>query len=208
MDSDAYIEQLQEFHRITTGEFSKAMAIFNSRSLKTLPADISSGLQYMDVLTQRIQHLVDTHEQVMALRIGRMFKKSFLHLQYLQFSIIVFELFHSLSLLETSLLTDKVDQNTQEATGVFANKQRVTDLAARIETGLLRQIGAIHWAGIPALTAKQIQVCLQLYTMESERVVLNWYLKNSTGHVSELLRAYQAWQHNSNNTTIELFDNE
>jgi hypothetical protein len=206
MDSDAYIEQLQEFNKITSSEFLKALTLFNLRLADNqLPMDIAAKLQYLDILTQRIQHLIDTHKRVMTLYIDSLFKNSFLHLQYFQFSIIIFDLFEAVSVLETHL--SHHEGGARESTSVFPNKQGMAAMASQIERSLLKHVGDTRWIGMPALTVMQTQLCRQFYTMESERVVLDWYLRNSTGHFGELLKAYQSWQRGSRNTAIELFDN-
>jgi hypothetical protein len=43
--------------------------------------------------------------------------------------------------------------------------------------------------------------------MESERIVLDWYINNAAGNFPELLKIYQSWLRDYNEPSIELFDN-
>jgi hypothetical protein len=208
MNAKGYIEELQEFDKIVSGEFTKVLPFFETRVGTQLPIEISVTLQYSDIFTQRVQHLIDTHEEIMALYLDDAFKKSFLHLQYFQFSILVFDLLEAISVLENQLLPYKYAQKSHQEDALFANKQGITRLALTIENYLLKKVGDTRWVGGSALTIRQARICLQYYTMESERIVLDWYLRNSTGVFSELLHVYQSWQCSNRNQAIEFFDNE
>jgi hypothetical protein len=161
------------------------------------------------MIIQRLQHLVDTHEKVMTLYIGDIFKDSFLHLQYFQFSIIASDLFEVLLFIDENLNDSSDSQRTslQGDTGLQHHATPFVMYADKIKTSLKENSGEVKFFNLPALTKRQITICRQLYTMERERVVLDWYVNNSTREFSELLQVYQSWLTNYNDPSIELFDN-
>jgi hypothetical protein len=205
MDTDEYITYLKEFNLNTSEEFVKAIESFGVKVRKgNLSPAITEKLQIFDIITQRLQHLIDTHEKVMTLYIDDIFKASFLGLQYFQFSIIAFDLFEVLSFIDQNL-SESTDQPSD--TLKSGNADRLAALSEQIKKSLKLNAGDGRFLKMPSLTRRQITICTKLYTMESERVVLLWYLNNSSNEFSELLKVYQSWLTNDNDPSIELFDN-
>jgi hypothetical protein len=164
-------------------------------------------LQAFDIITQRLQHLVDTHEKVMSLYIDDIFKESFLQLQYLQFSIIASDVFEALAFIQANLSESTQSRELeQEGTNLSTRATRLATLAEKVKKSLKDNAGETKFLRIPALTKRQISICKQLYSMESERLVLDWYVKNSTAEFSDLLKAYREWLDDRNGSSIELFD--
>jgi hypothetical protein len=211
MDTNEYIAYLKEFSLITSEEAAKTLKVFCIKGqTEKLSSSITEKLQMFDIVTQRLQHLVDTHEKVMTLYIADIFKKSFLHLQYFQFSIIAFDLFEILSFINTHLktFTESCDiGQPNKTTEKSKNTERLTALIEKIKRILKDNAGDAQFVKMPALTKRQINICRQLYTMERERFVLDWYVNNSTGELHELLDLYQTWLTDYNNPSMELFDN-
>jgi hypothetical protein len=207
MATNEYITYLKEFSLITSEEFVKAIISFGvkARTGKLSPS-ITEKLQIFDIITQRLQHLIDTHEKVMTLYIDDIFKESFLRLQYFQFSIIAFDLFEVLSFIDRNLAPSE-PCGTSNDTSLSVITELLTILSEKIKKSLTMNTGDVRFLKIPALTKRQITICTQLYTMERERFVLNWYVNNSSDEFSELLKVYQSWLKNYNDPSIELFDN-
>jgi hypothetical protein len=203
-----YIVYLREFSSITSDEFSKAIKIACEKSdNENLAQQLISQLQYVDIITQRVQHLIDTHEKVMTLYIDDLFKESFLHLQYFQFSIVAFELFEAMQV--TKFVLPDMNQKFLESetyNSLSAKRDCLASLSEKIKRSIKTNAGDVQLINIPALTARQINICKHLYTMESERLVLDWYINNPTGDFSDLIKFYQSWLRD-HNSSIELFDN-
>jgi hypothetical protein len=210
METNEYIIYLKEFNLITSEEFVKAIDGFgiNAQSGK-LSSAITENLQVFDIITQRLQHLVDIHEKVMALYLENIFKGSFLRLQHFQFSIIAVDLFGVLSSIDLNLRksTEPCDTCQPENTQKSTNIKRLAELFEEITKSLKRNSRDRGSLKLAPLTSQQITICKQHYTMESERMVLDWYLKHPSGEFSEALEVYQSWQTNYNDPSIELFDN-
>jgi hypothetical protein len=210
METNEYIGDLKEFIQKSSHDFLKVLKVFSVKSrAKKLPCSITEKLQYFDIITQRLQHLVDTHEKVMTLYVDEIFKESFLRLQYLQFSTIAFDLSDVTSFINFHL-NEEDDQNaigSQTDNLIFGNTEGLSAVCEKIKRTLKADAGDIRLIGMAALTRRQIAICRQLYTMESERVVLDWYITNSAGEFSEFLKIYQSWLQGNNNPTIEIFDN-
>lgn len=208
MRTNEYIGHLREFASIVTDEFSNAIKVFHEHSgCEKLSQQLISKLQYADIITQRIQHLIDTHEKMMTLYIDDLFKESFLHLQYFQFSIVAFELFEVLPLnkfFEAEMSREFFGCETYDS--LSAKSEILTALSEKIKYSIKTSAGDIQLIRIPPLTTRQISICKQLYTMAGERIVLDWYIGNPKGEASDLISFYQSWVHD-NNSSIELFDN-
>jgi hypothetical protein len=208
METNEYITSLKEFNLITSEEFLKAIRAFGMQARAgKLSSSITEKLQIFDIITQRLQHLVDTHEKVMCLYIDDIFKVSFLRLQHFQFSIIAFDLFGVLSFIDSNLreVAEPCDTCQQNNTLRSTNTARLAALFEKIKKALKHNAGDSGF--LKPLTTRQISICTKLYSMESERVVLDWYLKNPSGEFPELLEVYQSWLINYSGPSIELFDN-
>lgn len=209
MEPHKYIPHVEEFTRITLDEFANVVKNFGATSASgNLPSTLTERLQIFDIITQRLHNLVETHERVMTLYICDIFKESFLHLQYFQFSIIEFDLFQVLSGGDQHLNAGMKSPDDQHKEYLLSgNVADLAVLAQKIKEILKENAGDAKFLKLPALTTRQITICKQLYTMERERVVLDWFVKNSVSDFSDLLQTYQSWLKNYNGAAIELFDN-
>jgi hypothetical protein len=206
METNEYITSLKEFNLITSEEFLKAITGFGMQArAEKLSSSIIEKLQIFDIITQRLQHLVDTHEKVVCLCNDDVFKASFLRLQDFQFSIIAFDLFGVLSFIDSGLrgVEEPRDASTLRST----NATHLAGLFKKIKNALNQNTRDSGFVKSIPLTTPQIAICTNLYTMESERVVLDWCLKNPSGEFRELLKVYESWLINYNDSSIELFDN-
>ncbi|HEY0653737.1 MAG TPA: hypothetical protein VGD65_11445 [Chryseosolibacter sp.] len=204
MKTTEYIEDLKKFIELSSAEFGKVLKLHEGEAAKRrLRPTITEKLQYFDIITQRLQHLVDAHEQMAALHIDDIFKDSFLHLQYFQFSIIVFELFEVMSFVHMHAGDDV--QPTQKNAAGYEGIEQLASASEKIRSTLKGSAANVRFVRLPALTSRQITICRQLYTMDRERMVLDWYVHNSKGELSELLNVYHVWLREYKNTAAELF---
>jgi hypothetical protein len=203
MGRSEYITYLRQFNQITSQEFVKALKSFGVKArTEQLSTPVTESLQMFDIITQGLQHLIETHEKVMTLYVDDIFKESFLHLQYFQFSIIAFDLFKVMSFVDLNL-SDGPDHTILPSASI----NTLAALTEKIKQSLKTNGGDLQLIGLPLLTSRQVAICEQLYTMESERIVLDWYVRNSGGEFSDLLKVYQSWLADNNGQTIELFEN-
>jgi hypothetical protein len=205
-----YILPLHKFHAITKAEFSEAIQViermyqgsgYRKFEKSGSAALIISKLQYLDILDQRIRHLIYTNEQVMTMFINDTFKRAFLYLQYFQFTIAAHDLFEAMSEIEQAIQHDKHIQ-----LNIFRHKTEIEILTNEVKISLLEQCGDVKSIMLPPMTKKQIEICNHLYTMESERIVLNWFLTSMPScKWFDLLAVYKSKQQDELNTSIELF---
>jgi len=163
-------------------------------TLKTLIV----SLQYMDIFKQRVEHLVSTHNQLIPDGLNSDFKKSLIHLHVFQALTIELDLLQSISTIQ-SMLTEIKNQfiEAQQAPceineALFCNTSIIKETLHKTVVELLQAGGETKNLPIPALTADQIHVLNSLYTMESERIVLTWFLDSMpSGTWEELMQRYQ-----------------
>lgn len=209
MRTSDYIEDLKAFIQLSADEFAKILKIYEAEgSLGRLRPSITEKLQYFDIITQRLQHLVDAHEKMVTLYIDDIFKDSFLHLQYFQFSIIAFDLFEVMSFVHMHVgdLKNSNGQTTEKQRLGSEGIEKLGSACEKIRSTLKTNAGSVRFVGLPALTSRQITICRQLYTMERERMVLDWYVHNSKGELSDLLNAYNTWLRDYKNPAVEFFE--
>jgi hypothetical protein len=210
MDTNEYIVYLEEFILITSEEAAKTLEVLDIKAQTgKLSSLVTERLQMFDIVIQRLQHLVDTHEKIMTPYTADIFRKSFLRLQYFQFSIIAFDLFQVLSFIDAHFknYTESRDAGQpSKKTAKSEENERLTALVEKIKRTLKDNAGDGRFVNMPPLTKRQIDICRKLYTMARERFVLDWYVSNSTGELHELLDAYQSWLTNYDDPSIELFD--
>jgi hypothetical protein len=142
---------------------------------------IIAQLQCLDIFTQRIQHIIEAQETVTNLYLDDLFKNSFLHLQYFQLQMIENDLRKSISVIEVNALTiDRLvgTTTTQGFTSVFSHYTEIKRLLLNVKIRLRKESYEMTWLQMPPLTNGQIRFFMKLYTMESERIVLNWFIKN------------------------------
>jgi len=170
---------------------------------------IVKNLQYMDILTQRVEHLVSIHN-----RLGDndpAFKESFFHLHVFQSMTIELDLLRSIGIVNASI--DDLKEHFTEVGKILSLSWKYFNNTSKIKLILNTTIAALAEAGgeikhlpIPALSTSQIQMLNLVYTMESERVVLNWFLKAMpTGTWEDLFHYYESAIHQLETEKTELF---
>jgi hypothetical protein len=164
---------------------------------------IMTGLQYMDVLSQRINHLIATHEKMTSLL---EFRNSFFHLHVFQSLTIRLDLLRSITSIQESIaeLKSHIKENGVEM--YFTNTARLNRALQNAIDLLTSAAGDIRQLPIPRLTEKHIDMLSSLYTMDKERIVLNWF-KHAlpTGTWNDLLQHYTAEASVTETDGIELF---
>jgi hypothetical protein len=151
------------------------------------------GLQYMDVLSQRVDHLVLTHQRMIT---NSNLKKWFFHLHVFQSMTIELDLLRSIDVIKTSLdeLKNQLSECQNEESELFFTN------TLKIKAALQKAIDAFAHAGgdtrhlpIPPLTAEQISALDSLYTMDRERIVLKWFLNSMpSGTWNDLVNYYES----------------
>jgi len=165
---------------------------------------IMAGLQYMDVLSQRIDHLVLTHQQMIT---PTGLKKWFFHLHIFQFMTIELDLLRSIELIERSLEELKSESSGQQKNKPpFVNTRRVKEVIGKTIEALSHAGGDIRHLPIPPLTEDQIRALSSLYTMDKERTVLMWFQNSMpVGTWNDLLLHYESKNSVTEAENIELF---
>jgi hypothetical protein len=172
---------------------------------------IMAGLQYMDVFSQRVQHLIQTHDGMQYSNLAGDFKESFFHLHVFQSMTIELDLLRSISTIKTLLIELREsfdgfsDLNGFENT-LFANTAAIKDILRGTIAALLVTAGETRNLPLPALTKTQIETLNSFYTMETERTVLNWFLNSMpNGNWEDLMDFYETQINHTANNNIELF---
>jgi hypothetical protein len=155
------------------------------------------GLQYMDVFSQRVNHLVLTHEQMLNAGLASDFEDSIFHLHVFQSMTIELDLLRSIA--SVRILLDQLKEISAFArimdpsVAFFVNTPAIkTNLQNTIST-LLKSAGEANSLPIPTLTSEQVNVLNSVYTMESERLVLKWFLCSMPdGRWEELMECYES----------------
>jgi hypothetical protein len=172
---------------------------------------IMAGLQYMDVFSQRVQHLILTHDRMLHTNLAGDFKDSFFHLHVFQSMTIELDLLRSITTIKMLLIELREsfegfsDLNGFENT-LFVNTPTIKRTLRETINALLSMAGETYNLPLPALTKIQIAMLNSVYTMESERTVLNWFLNSMPNGTWEELMAYYEMQINgADQNNIELF---
>jgi len=166
------------------------------------------GLQYMDVFSQRVSHLVSTHNQMLSNDLAQNFADSFFHLHVFQSMTIELDLLQSISSIKSLLvdIIDHVDSLKNTSDPFFGNTPLIKQTLQRTIDTLLQAGGETAHLPIPSLAATQVAILNSLYTMESERIVLNWFLNSMpTGTWENLLEYYELEIHQTAADNTELF---
>ena len=138
-------------------------------------------LQYMDIFCQRVEHLVWAHQQVISDRSALSIKESIFHLHVFQSMTIETDLLRAVASIHTTLMDLK--EHFTNAGGVawtqgtfFSNTARIKDVLGHTVAVLAAAAGDIRHLPIPPFSERQRQMLNSLYTMESERLVLAWFI--------------------------------
>jgi hypothetical protein len=182
-----------------------------SSALEVKMEAVMAGLQYMDVFSQRVQHLILTHDRMLESNFAGDFRDSFFHLHVFQSMTIELDLLRSIATIKTLLIELRESfegfyefmevENTQ-----FQNAPIIKEILRRTIKSLLLMAGETHDLPLPALTKEQVATLNSLYTMETERTVLNWFLNSMpNGTWEDLMQFYEMQINLSEKNSIELF---
>jgi hypothetical protein len=172
--------------------YNSRTSIGTDEKVETLIAD----LQYMDIFCQRVEHLIETHNKMINEDLAENFSESFYHLQVCQAMTIEMDWLRSIANIKNTLQEIKAEfivKQTQWLDGdLFGNTVFIKAILRKTIDELLQAGGEAKHLPIPTLTPDQVRVLQSLYTMESERLVLNWFLNYMPGGTWEdLLKYYE-----------------
>jgi hypothetical protein len=173
--------------------------------------ELTSALQYMDVFSQRVYHLIITHERMANQNLAQGLLESFYHLHVFQALTIELDLLRSITIVKTLLgelrghfveigKIDWMDEDLFENTHQIKEKLQTTSAALRVAGGETQHLP------LPTLTEDQTRILNSLYSMESERVVLSWFLNSMpAGTMDELMHHYEMTISKLDDDNTELF---
>src|SRR6185503_14164180 len=128
--------------------------------------------------------------------LGKNFRESFYHLQICQAMTIEMDLLQSITSIKNILQEIKAESMAKQIQwldgDLFGNTGFIKVILRNTIDELLQAGGEARHLPIPTLTPDQTRVLQSLYTMESERLVLNWFLSSMPGGTwEELLKYYK-----------------
>jgi hypothetical protein len=206
-----YIAQIRALLALIEDEFSTTrQSLIGEKNNDTsgLLELIVAELQCHDILSQRIQHIIDGFEIVKDLFVDKKFKRSFLDLQFFQLITIGSDLEETITTTRilASTLTTPQFNGSKESVKLFARHNDVKHLLEFSNRTIMSCVAQRMLYNKPPLTSQQAATCLTLYTMESERIVLQWFLTNMPfGKRSDLLRTYKEEMKKIKDESIALF---
>jgi hypothetical protein len=168
-----------------------------------------SSLQYMDVFTQRVNHLIAIHGRISSRQgLPGDLKNPFYHLLAFHTLTITTDLIKSIVAIRGAL-GDLKDSNVVRLAWpgeIFANALRVRELLQSLTTVFLNAAGTSRRLPNPPLSEEQITFLNSIYTTESERLVLKWFLQSMPGGTwQELIPWYVHESDKPEENSIELF---
>lgn len=219
-------QELRELIEMTEADFSgvnQVMSQYYKNQKPTSPtaeneyAEIATKidlmvqhLQYMDVFRQRVEHLISVHQQLID-EPSLTFKESLFHLHVFQSMTIQLDLFDAISSINQLLIELKkhlieVVSIELSNTSFFKNTKKIKAILLKTITELREAGGDKAHLPIPALTISQVQKLNSVYSMESERIVLLWFLDVMPhGSWDELALHYQKTINQVGVDSTELF---
>lgn len=156
----------------------------NERRLKY--EALITQLQYIDTFRQRVSHLIEVHQQLMD--DGDLScAESFFHLHVFQSMTIELDLLEATSAISRLLFDLNFD-----SLPFFANTLEIKSILNKTIARLLVVGGDKALLPIPPLSSYEVSVLNSVYTMDSERVVLSWFLESMPhGTWTELSHHYR-----------------
>jgi hypothetical protein len=167
-----------------------------------------SSLQYMDIFTQRVNHLIAIHGRISKQGLPGDLKNPFYHLLAFHTLTITTDLVKSIAAIRGAL-GDLKDSNVVRLAWpgeIFANAMRVRELLQSLTTVFLNAAGTSRRLPNPPLSDEQITFLNSIYTTESERLVLKWFLQSMPGGTwQDLIPWYVHESDKPEENSIELF---
>jgi hypothetical protein len=170
---------------------------------------IVAELQGHDIISQRMQHIIDSYANAKPLFFDNKFKRSFLDLQSFQLTTIASDLEKTVTTINNlaGQLVRRHLNNAKQGTEIFVQYDNIKHLlgfTCRMITGCVAQ--RVMYT-TPPFTPHQTAACLKFYTMQSERIVLYWFIANMPfGTRRNLLRVYYSEMETIKNESVELFN--
>ena len=167
-----------------------------------------SSLQYMDIFTQRVNHLIAIHGRIAEEGLPGDLKNSFYHLLAFHTLTITTDLIKSIAAVRAALgdLKDSTVVKQAWPGETFANALRVRELLQCLTTIFLNKAGTSRRLPNPPLSAEQILFLNSIYTTESERLVLKWFLQSMPGGTWQELKPWYVHESDKpEDNSIELF---
>jgi hypothetical protein len=208
MREQSYIANIECLLNLVSEEFSGARQLLTkvtNEESATL-ASLTTALQSQDILSQRIQHLIDGFKCSEAYFEDKKFKNSFLDLQYFQLVTIAWDLDKAISELKKLAAgsTSKHGKHVEGST-VFPRYAEIVGLFRVLNRTSVACVAHRILSGVNPFNSNQAAECIGLYTMQCERLVLQWFQSNMPfGKRNDLLRVY-AQNMNDENESVELF---
>jgi len=170
---------------------------------------IVTNLQHHDIFRQRVEHLVMVHQKLMTDEWQLDFVEPVFHLHVFQAMTIELDLLTAISSVSDTLreVTNQYPQMKEQChvEKYFTHTNRIKEIIERTVWVLQTAGGNLEHLLISPFTVSQLTRIYSLYTMESERVVLDWFIDSiPSGSLEELLLHYHSTIERLN-TNEELF---
>jgi len=167
------------------------------------------NLQHHDIFRQRVEHVVLVHQKLTTDEWLVNFVEFVFHLHIFQAMTIELDLLKVISSVADTL--NQVHKVSPESRS-FRHLENCFPQTTRIKEIIKKTVSVLHAAGgnikqlpVSPLTVNQLTQIYSLYTMASERVVLDWFIHSiPSGSWEELLLHYQE-ELNNLDTDTELF---
>lgn len=210
MTEKRYIANIKQLQTLIQGEFGFARELLlNQKNEKSSAPDaLLAELQSQDIISQRIQHLIEGFENSKPFFGDKKFKHAFLDLQYFQLISIERDLEKTIAAIKALGVPQSWDSNASAPcnTQLFQRHNEIRQLLNGSNRIAMRCTAQRILCGPSPLNNVQAADCLKLYTMQSERIVLQWFLSNMPfGKRSDLLEVYEEKMKNVNTDSVELF---
>lgn len=170
---------------------------------------IVTNLQHHDIFRQRVEHLVLVHQKLMTDEWQLDFVEPVFHLHVFQAMTIELDLLKAISSVSDTLreVNTEYPQMREHCCieKCFAHTNRIKEIIKRTVWVLQTAGGNLKHLPISPVRVNQLTRIYSLYTMESERVVLDWFINSiPSGSPEELLLHYHQ-EIERLNTSEELF---
>jgi hypothetical protein len=220
--SNNILKDLKLVHVMVEADFMTANAFLKKYFLNAtafdgnIPDEVASrvgkiitALQHMDVVIQRLANLIAIHQEIITE--GADLKRPFYHLHF--FQVLTMELNFVKAVITIKGLIDELKIYMVSALLIQLPEKNLFMHASCIKQTLENMLKVFTSEGgdielLPALpfTIEQIQTLQYIYTTESERFVLNWFLNSvPMGTAFELLLCYESQMVKVEGNEIEFF---
>jgi hypothetical protein len=200
-----YIANIKRLQSLVQEEFLVVHQLLNSEvDLDPQIFDtIIVELQAHDIIGQRIQHLIDGFQASNPFFNDKKFKNGFLDLQYFQLIALERDLEKTVGSLRAHL---RANAGSKYTTLVFSRFNEIQQLIEDTNRITMCSTSERVKSGRSPLNLIQISECLNLYSMDAERIVLQWFLTNMPfGETDDLLRTYEEKMQDVSAQSVQLF---